>query len=97
MLRLKDGVRLANLQPQAVLAITVAVTVWGDEDLTITSANDSIHSKTSLHYAGAAFDIRTNGITDPDGKAILLEEALGIDYDVIYETDHIHVEYQPRR
>ena len=49
----------------------------------------------SLHYAGCAVDLRF----PPDNAAGLkaaLAEALGGDYDVVLEADHIHVEFQPK-
>lgn len=82
----------------------IADAVWDQDgdDLTITSCNDSYHSHTSLHYAGAAIDVRTRDILSPEIKVAELQDALGKDFDVIYESEgtaneHIHIEYQPRR
>jgi len=63
--------------------------------LTVTSGLDSTHSATSLHYVGLAEDYRTRDVA-PSDLAIMVNEvraALGSDYDVILETDHLHVEY----
>lgn len=97
-MKIKPGVRFANLQPQTVLAICVAESVWIDtgQQMTITSINDGRHSHTSLHYSGNAFDIRTRGIVNSHDLADRLDAMLGVDFDVIHEGDHIHVEYQPR-
>ena len=67
----------------------------------ITSANDSKHMVGSLHFENRAFDIRIkNIIGDEKHEARLWTErmqiALGEDYDVVLEIDHIHVEYQPK-
>jgi hypothetical protein len=98
MLRIKPGVKLAGMSPQIGLAIQAAMAIWtADGDtLTITSVNDGRHSHTSLHYSGQAVDLRTRDLSDPQRKADLLGEALGVDFDVLFEVDHIHVEYQPR-
>jgi hypothetical protein len=103
---LKDGVHIngAHFYPEVVRIVDVAretapmlegATVW------ITSANDSEHMEGSLHFENRAYDIRVwNIIGDIDYEAQLWTErmqvALGDDYDVIYEKDHIHVEFQPK-
>lgn len=97
MVILKTGVKLSGLQPQIVLAIIVAEGIWGGEPLTITSVSDGLHSHTSLHYSGNGVDFRTRDIEDPAGKTARLKAALGVDFDVILESDHVHLEYQPRR
>ena len=102
MIKLKTGVKLANLQPQIALAIQVAYSVYQDNgfnDLRITSLNDSGHSHTSLHYSGNAVDLGVIGFVDAQ-RAKLAQEingALGTDFDVLDEGNHIHIEYQPRR
>lgn len=65
---------------------------------TITSGVDGTHKAGSLHYSGDALDWRiwesnAAGVT----SQIVGELAgyLGADYDVILESDHIHVEYDP--
>jgi hypothetical protein len=65
--------------------------------LTVTSGLDGSHSSQSQHYAGLAEDYRTR---DVDGINLTLMVAevrsiLGRDYDVILESDHLHVEYDP--
>lgn len=96
---LKTGVKLAGLQPQIVLALMAAQKIWDEmnDPLTVTSVNDSGHSHQSLHYAGAAVDVRIRGVSDPHLKAAQLRDALTPDFDVVLESDHIHIEYQPRR
>ena len=70
-------------------------TVW------ITSANDSKHMATSLHYKNRAFDVRIWNIAgNTKAEAALwvtrLKATLGKDYDIILEPDHIHIEYDPK-
>jgi len=98
-----DNVSLNNLQPQIVLALIVASEVYNEHDveLVVTSANDSTHSGTSLHYSGSAVDLRTYSLVDrgidPRGVRDSISSKLNVDFDVILESDHIHLEYQPRR
>ena len=104
-LYLKDGVRIlgAHFDSEIVRILDAARetapsmergAVW------VTSANDSRHSDNSLHYKNQAFDIRIyNIVGDVQHEAKLwakrIQEVLGRDYDVVYEKDHIHVEYDP--
>ena len=65
----------------------------------ITSLNDSKHSKTSLHYADNAADIRTKDWPARIDKAAVVSEMrsrLNHHYDILLESNHIHIEYQPR-
>jgi hypothetical protein len=65
----------------------------------VTSGRDGQHMSGSLHYSGNAMDLRRHdldakGVT---GQAVnMLRSQLGGDYDVVLESDHIHVEYDPK-
>lgn len=101
-MRLKPGVSLLGMQPQLIVAWLAAFVVYsryGVEPV-ITSVCDGKHSITSLHYAGCAMDIRTRDFgTEDDARqaAAEINDRLGKDFDVLFEDDHIHIEYQPRR
>lgn len=65
----------------------------------ITSANDSKHLPNSLHYSNMAWDFRVWGLPDPQAVVRELNQMLNIkhhDYDVIFEKDHIHIEFDPK-
>ena len=66
-------------------------------EATVTSTTGGVHSANSLHYSGNAIDLRVWDFTDTERAdwAQRLRDALGNDYDVIDEGDHIHVEYDP--
>lgn len=101
-MRFKEGVHPHGIEPELVLGLMVAESVWRDlklPDLVVTSLLDGAHSSTSLHYAGAAADLRTNNMTKEQVGAAgsELKARLGLHFDVIIESDHIHLEYQPRR
>lgn len=99
---LKTGVNPFGIQPPLLLALIVADKIWNDlgRELFVTSLNDGEHSRTSLHYAGCAADLRTNYF-DHNQKTLAanrLKNYLGnnLDYDIVVESDHIHIEYQPK-
>lgn len=61
----------------------------------ITSARDGVHMKGSKHYTGEALDLRSYYFNGFERQEIHFElrNALGADYDVVLEKDHIHVEF----
>jgi len=61
----------------------------------VTSTTGDIHMVGSKHYEGNAVDFRL----PPNYRKVArdLQEALGNDYDVVLESDHIHVEYDPQK
>ena len=100
MLRLKKGVRVTGLRPELLLAITVASSIYEENkyECVVTSLVDQKHGYGSLHFQGSAVDLRIRHLEDDDVKLIVkeLSSALGVDYDVVLESDHIHLEYQPK-
>ena len=97
-MKLKAGVRVLGLRPEMVLALLVLDSVfkaWGSE-FVVTSAVEGEHMRASLHYTGSAVDVRlpTNAVNEIIAEAA---RALGEDFDVILETNHIHIEFQPKR
>ena len=98
---IKKDVQLAGMQPQTVLAIVYAMHVCQRHsvDFTLTSVCDGAHSRGSLHYKGLAFDMRTRNMTPAEKRAVHVElrNALGDEYDVVLESDHIHVEWDPKK
>ena len=93
---LKEGVSLAGLQLVMRTAIKEAGRIWrqhGKIELRITSALEGSHSIGSLHPVGLALDFELP--SDPRNACADLRAALGSNYDVILEGDHVHVEYDP--
>jgi hypothetical protein len=70
---------------------------YANRDAIVTYTTNGRHSERSLHYSGNAIDLRTRDLTREQIAAIVeqLREELGDDYDVIFEGDHIHIEYDP--
>ena len=68
-------------------------------DTIITSANDGKHGYGSLHYIGHAVDLRIWGIQDKlnDIKAKFLACYPNKQFDFVIESNHIHLEFQPKQ
>ena len=95
-MRIKPGVRVRGLKPEAVIALIVAKGVYEAHgyECVLTSGTDGSHSSGSYHYTGEAIDLR---LPPADSQLVRdeLAERLGADYDVILESDHIHCEHDP--
>ncbi|MGL1886303.1 MAG: hypothetical protein OCD76_07290 [Reichenbachiella sp.] len=107
MIKFKKGVKLDGITKECIWAMSVVdrhFDLYFERDIVITSVNDGRHMKTSKHYEGNAFDLRT-WTTDTSGVqmcadlkqgiGIALSDRLGIEYDLVVEKDHIHIEYDP--
>lgn len=99
---LKDGVILAGLnikmRPALIALEKVYKRLGRSEGVTITSGLDGVHSAGSLHYYGLAVDGRTHYFTEEeiDRAVAQLKNELGNNYDVVKESTHIHIEYDPK-
>jgi hypothetical protein len=97
----KDGVRVKRLTP-ALLRLLVVVEQADrqfDEDMVITSVNDSRHAETSAHYRDEALDLRCNDRPRHVDLELcrFLEGTLGPRFLVLYEgkdtpNEHIHLQ-----
>jgi len=108
-LSVKKGVSLAGVKPPLLYKLRPMSYLWfaffdDDQDgITITSgsegyAGDGVHGSHSLHYTGNAIDLRVKDVdSERAGREFCrsLIFLLGIDYDIVFEGDHIHVEYDP--
>lgn len=101
MLKLKKGVRIGGIQPEMAVVMMVANGVYSrfNTDAVVTSCTEGTHSTYSRHYTGSAVDFRTNNV--PTGQHVdlrnALADALGPDFNVLLEGDHLHVGFRPRR
>lgn len=97
------------------LALATAPDLF-DDILVVTSQCDGNHSAISLHYFGAAWDIRYIGVREGgisnfeqnEVEALRIQKRdaavwvhnlknhLGPYWDVMLESTHIHMEYDPR-
>lgn len=99
MLKVKHSARLPPAMAMAVM-LQVARDAFNEvgADAIITSAIDSKHGNGSLHYVGHALDFRTKHIEKAQASLVadIMAIALGDDYDVVLESDHLHCEFQPK-
>lgn len=97
---IKAGVDLRGLTPQMAVAYTIASAVYQrhNYECVITSGSDGKHGPNSLHYSGRALDLRTNHLRAESVHPIYmkLKQALGEQFDTVLESDHIHIEFQPK-
>lgn len=100
MISIKPGARIGGLRPEMALALVMADQVYGAHgyDLVTTEGTGGKHGTGSLHYVGLAVDLRTSNVPMGEVGAVAadLRAALGAEYDVVVESDHIHVEFQPK-
>lgn len=99
-MKLKPGVRVDGIQPELLIALAVADGVYREitgAGCTVTSVRDGSHSVRGMHPAGLAADLRTRDVPATERSTIQqhLAAALGDDYDVVLEADHIHLEFDP--
>ena len=95
----KSGVLFRGVKPELLLGLSVADGFYernGQREMVITSLADGTHGVGSLHYVGYAADLRIWNIDDIEIFADGLSTELGSEFDVVLETDHIHIEYQPK-
>lgn len=96
-MKIKYSAVMAGLQLEMREVLKQADLLWkeNNEELVVTAATDGEHSAGSLHYYGYAVDLRTRyfGADDSRKIAIELQKRLNKDYTVIFEGDHIHVQY----
>jgi hypothetical protein len=99
---MKPGVDAKGIRNEILLALQVLSSIFAEHptwgELVVTSLLDGEHMDGSLHYQGLAVDVRTRNIP-PASLPILESESktrLGVDYDVVLEADHLHVEFDPK-
>lgn len=100
-MRLKLGVtgaRIFGIQPELLLGLLIAYGIYKkfNLELVVTCVTDAKHNGASLHYVGFAADL---GMPPADKVNLIVEElknSLGTEFDVVKETDHIHIEFQPK-
>jgi hypothetical protein len=101
-MRFKAGVSLFGIRPEVVAAFPAlesAYRTFGREAVITSAAEpETRHREGSLHYVGLAVDLRIRHLS-PDDVGPVADEvraALTHEFDVVLESNHIHVEYQPK-
>jgi hypothetical protein len=94
---LKHGVH-GKPRPELAAALDICAEVYKgwNQPLVVTSLEDGKHKTGSLHYKRAAADLRTSMLgQNADCVVRQLKLRLGPDFDVVKESDHIHIEFDP--
>lgn len=100
---IKSGVDVRGISPEIVLARCILAEVFARHSIpvVITSCRDGQHMDKSKHYSGDALDIRLGSRFNSSANIDLVllnegREALGEQYDLVLETNHFHVEFDPK-
>jgi hypothetical protein len=100
-LEIKAGVRLMGLMPEMCVALIAIERLFVNIGHTcvITSGIEGKHAADSKHYVGAALDFRTRELDSFTAQRLAkdAQRALGDDYWVQLEADHMHVQYRPAK
>jgi hypothetical protein len=94
---IKAGVDISRLERNTRRGLRKVADIFlrYDQEVIITSAFEGNHGAGSLHYANQAFDVRFPSDDKENIEASIFEE-LSNDFDVLMESDHIHIEYDPK-
>jgi hypothetical protein len=102
--KFKEGVSIKGIKPELMFGLIIADAAYKTRgvDMVVTAIMNGKHSEKSLHYKGLAADLRTKwtGLTrqlfdvtrialEPIGFDVVLEDEGG-------ESEHLHLEYQPK-
>jgi conjugal transfer mating pair stabilization protein TraG len=98
LLKLLPSVRVPKVVVIAAAAHNARLSLGIPGNTMITSGNDAQHMAGSLHYQDRALDFRTRDLSPVDVQrwAAAIRSRLGPDYDVVIESDHIHIEHDPK-
>lgn len=100
-MKLKHDVVGVGVASSIWYAIGIAETIYLSygHSMVVTSLTDGKHMTGSYHYRGLAVDIHSRDLS-PEDQAKILSRLIAIldpmGFDVIVETDHIHIEYDPK-
>jgi hypothetical protein len=102
MLRMTTNVRDFGVQREIWFALGYAAALALELPyltLTVTSFLDGMHKRQSLHFAGQAVDLRTLDLPPSFMEALAAHLKAGLEpygFDVILESDHLHIEFDPK-
>ena len=97
-MEIKEGASLHGLNVAMRSVLLEAERIWKNhgQELVVTCGTDGTHSAGSMHYYGYALDLRTRYFDGPEQRAVHgdLRARMGLAYDVVMHSTHIHVEYK---
>ncbi len=96
-----NAARIHGLRPEMVVALIIIKDAFMGRgaNCVVTSGMEGQHRRGSLHYVGHALDFRTGSMSREQVSEIAVEirEGLGVDFDVVVEPGHLHIEFQPKQ
>lgn len=99
----KQGVKFDGVKTETLAGIMIASFVYYRNGhaltvLKLVTENPGVERLRTAHDQGLAFDIRTQMIAKAKQPRMVeaLKDALGEDYNVVLEFDHIGVEFDPK-
>ena len=101
-MKLKHGISIVGSSPEIIVARKVAGILWGnhDQELVVTAGTEKpeLHKEDSLHAEGKAEDYRVRYFDEATriiihGQLVIRLGYISKHYQVILETNHMHVEY----
>lgn len=100
--RFKGGVNTFGLHPRVRSVIVLTADIihqTAGKECVVTSLCDGVHASDSFHYLLGAADFRTRHLTEGEQEGITerLSLKLGDQWDVVLESDHLHVEWDSGR
>jgi hypothetical protein len=105
-MKLKPGVSLLGLKPEAHLALHICEDLYRrlDVELVVTSVVEGKHSRQSRHQLGYAFDLRVHNVPADLRQELhqRIKNTLGAEFVVLWESigdphEHIHVHFKGSR
>ena len=98
-MQIKHDVKLAGIHPEIVIAAMVVNEMCREYgvEFVITCAKEGTHRKGSKHFVGQAIDVRTRDMALHNRKAFAtsIAKAVGPEFDVVLEGNHLHIEFDP--
>ena len=101
-MRVKKGVSFDGVKDWILFALSVVDRIMRDREtpFVVTSVCDGKHKVGSKHYEGYAFDMRNSVFRDKADQDAFVKQLRGeldpMDFDIVVEGDHIHIEYDPK-
>jgi hypothetical protein len=103
MIQFKPEVRIGYIDERLMLILQAAA-IWSYQTrvgIEVNSINDGpgVHMVGSLHYRDLAIDLDTVGDKAADTQALaeFLRVWMPPQYDVLFESNHVHVEWDAHR
>lgn len=95
----KGAAKVQGLRPEILLAIIIAKEVFEQHgyECVVTGVTEPGH-KSIVHPLGCGADFRSRHLTPVAKNEVsqAIADKLSDEYDVVPESDHIHVEFDPR-